>query len=831
MVDKVLSFQEISGELGPAAGGKGGSLARLFQAGFPVPDGFVLMPAAFEGDTLRPESKEQAGAYLERMRQAIPGTSFAVRSSAMGEDSLQASFAGEFESRLNVQSDDEIWQAVHAVRRSRHSERVQAYSRGKGLQANQEIAVVVQQLVRAECSGVLFTANPVTGQRDQVMISAAWGLGEAIVGGKVTPDTVIIDKATGRVTSYEVADKHVMTVLVKNHTEEQPVPESKHREPVLSDDEASELARLGMQIEALFGLPMDIEWTRSAGRFAIVQARPITSLPEPEPQVAADWKLPKGAYIAIRNNIVELMADPLSPLFETFGLAAVNSSLDRLLADFFGKPGLMPERLIISVNRYAYYNGSLSAGQMGRILLGSIGIARRMFTGAVERWTEIGRPAYIAIIEDWDSRPWREMPSIEIMEAARQLAEAAIDAYGALVGGVIPAAWISEGLFTLVYNTLIKRRDDPPAPVYLMGYDSTPILAEKSLYDLALWAKARPGLAAYLSKTSAEQLSLQIECDQTPTGLDADEWHSWQERFQAHLDLYGHMIYNLDFANPVPADDPTPLLDTSALFLRGEGANPHARQVAAAERRERAVQVMTGRLKGWRLRLFRKFLDTAQRFAPLREDGLADIGMAYPTLRQMLLAVGSRLAQAGAIPKAEDIFWMDQAQGERAVALLEGGEALDDLSAIITERKAAWRAAKRFTPPRALPQMKVFGVDLAEMKSRRRRGKAGATLKGVAASPGKITAPARLVYGPEDFSQLQAGDVLVTAITTPAWTPLFARAAAIVTDVGGPLSHGSIVAREYGIPAVLGTGSATQRIRSGQLITVDGSTGLVTLDG
>ena len=210
----------------------------------------------------------------------------------------------------------------------------------------------------------------------------------------------------------------------------------------------------------------------------------------------------------------------------------------------------------------------------------------------------------------------------------------------------------------------------------------------------------------------------------------------------------------------------------------------------------------------------------AQRYAPQREDGLADVGLSYPLVRQMLRELGGRLVAAGAIEQADDIFWLTQSEVEQAVARLDRGEQADRLIDLIPPRKAAWRAALRVTPPMMLPHMPL----IEKMKTARKRRGGKDSLKGVAASPGRVTATARVLSGPEDFDQMQAGDVLVASITTPAWTPLFARAAAVVTDVGGPLSHGSIVAREYGIPAVLGTGAATMRIHSGQLITVDGST-------
>ncbi|HET7090125.1 MAG TPA: PEP/pyruvate-binding domain-containing protein, partial [Anaerolineae bacterium] len=686
------------------------------------------------------------------------------------------------------------------------------------------LAVVVQRLVLAEASGILFTANPIDGQRDQAVINATWGLGEAIVGGLVTPDTFTVNKATGQVMQRDIADKQVMTVRVEGGTREQPVPESLRRVPVLDEDAAAQLNRLGVRIEQLYGMPMDIEWTLTDGRFAIVQARPITALSEPEPSAPTTWKMPKGCYAAMRNNIVELMTEPLTPLFDTLGRSCINASMNRLITQFMGRPGILPAEAIISVNGFAYYNGSLGLRPIGFVLLHSIGIMKRMFRGAAERW-QVARPRYVSTVERWQSVAWREQSGAAILGGVRELMEAAIDAYFALVSGIIPGAWISEALFTFVYR-FTKRRDDPSAPTYLLGYDSVPIQAEKALYDLAEWVRTRTELAAYLSRTPAAQLAAQLDSEQVPADVSADNWREWQSQFQAHLRRYGHAIYNLDFANPVPADDPTPLLDTCKMFINGQGMNPHERQQAAADRREQATQAMLTRLKGLRLKLFRKYVASAQHYAPLREDGLADVGLSYPLLRQMLRELGRRFTVGGLIEQPDDVFWLTQDEVEQAVARLDRGESLNSLSALVLQRKAAWRAARRLAPPMMLPHIKLF----ERIRTARKRRDGKDSLKGVAASPGRVTATARVLYGPEDFDQMQAGDVLVASITTPAWTPLFARAAAVVTDIGGPLSHGSIVAREYGIPAVLGTGVATRRIQSGQMITVDGSAGTVALN-
>ena len=824
-MDKLIyTFQELKPENTSLAGGKGGSLARMFQAGFPVPDGFVLPPCGFSGDSMLPEAWKQVKTYLEQLRLKQPGVAFAVRSSALSEDSPQASFAGEFESVLNVRSDEEIQAAIQAVHQSRKNERVQAYSQAKGLSAAHEIAVVVQQLVEAESSGILFTANPVTGQRDQAVINAAWGLGEAVVGGLVTPDTLIMDTSSGKVLSRETAEKFVMTVRMEHNTGEQPVPENLRHAAVLSDIQAVELAGIGERIEALYGMPMDIEWVYSAEKFYIVQARPITALPVPEPPPPSQWKLNIRGGKAMRNNIVELMAEPLTPLFGTWGRAAINASMNRLLANF-GLGGVLPAEAIITVNEYAYYNGSIKASGIFKLLFNMRSILKRMFTGAVERWTEIGRPRYLQSVASWQTQDWRSLSSVELLDAARQQVEAALDAFGALFAGAIPAAWITEALFTVAYKMLIKRPIDPPAPTFLLGFDSLPIRAEKALYDLAAWARLYPSLAAYLKDTPTTPLARRLLEGQPPTDVDADLWAEWQSRFQAYLQQFGHTIYNLDFSNPTPADDPAPLLETLKLFLSGQGTDPYARQQAASLRRTAATHTQLNRLTGFRLKIFRRLLDTAQRYAPLREDGLADLGLAYPLLRKMLRELGSRFVQAGLIAEGDDIFWLEKEEVEQAAAKLDRGERLESLAECIPQRKAVIRAARRVKPPIMLPRIPL----LEKTMSKRSTPRKGNTLKGVGASPGKVTATACVLRSFDDFPKMLTGNVLVASITTPAWTPLFARASAIVTDIGGPLSHGSIVAREYGIPAVLGTGSATAAIHTGQMVTVDGDTGIITI--
>jgi phosphohistidine swiveling domain-containing protein len=846
------------------AGGKGASLARLTAAGLPVPAGFHVTTAAYRRfvaenalqpdilaalkttDAAQPATLEAASHAIQdlfaqaRMSQDIaqaiaeayaelPGEApaVAVRSSATAEDLPGLSFAGQQETFLNVRGIAAVQAAVQRCWASLWTARAIGYRLQHGIDQDAiSLAVVVQTLVFAEAAGVLFTANPVTGRREQAMLTAAWGLGEAIVGGLVTPDTLIVDKATGRVLTRETGDKQVMTVRVEGGTQERPVPEPLRQAPVLDNQAAAELVRLGVQIEQLYAMPMDIEWTWAAGKFAIVQARPITALPEPETPIPTDWKPPDPKAQYMRGSIIELMPGPLSPLFSTLGGAIIDANTRRLFAKISGVDDY-PEGMFTTINDYAY----LKVKPTLRMAVKTALVMPRLLRTGEQRWREDARPHYAAAVERWQAKSLSSLTAGEILAGVREIFDAALYLYTILQSGVLGSAMSSEALFTRIYDKLIKRAGDPPAVTFLLGFDSAPILAEKSLYDLAEWCRAHADLAAFISNTPTRQLAAQVECGEVPPAVDTESWDEWQHRFRTHLQKYEHALYDLDFAKPTPADDPTPLLDMMKLFITGQGQNPYARQQALADRREQATQAMLTSLKWLRLKLFRKLVTSAQKWAPVREDCLSDVGLGYPLLRRMVRELGRRCAQAGVIEQADDIFWLVENEAEQMAAALDKQGPVERFAEAVRQRKATARAESRVVPPPGLPiGKKTWWIfDMEKVGPARTTGQTGDTIKGAGTSPGRITAPARVLCGPEDFDQMKPGEILVAAITTPAWTPLFAMASAVVTDIGGALSHGSIVAREYGIPAVLGTGVATKRIHNGQLITVDGSAGIVTL--
>jgi pyruvate,water dikinase len=593
-----------------------------------------------------------------------------------------------------------------------------------------------------------------------------------------------------------------------------------------------------VQIEDLYGQPMDIEWALFDGHISIVQARPITALPAASatPQVtrAAEWKLPnpKGHYY--RASVIELLPDPLSPLFATLGLPAWSRATVETLGSV-GLANMFPDAPLITINGYGYYNFTLTPAQTAKMLLTLprpfVALPRLLRTSE-RRWQK-ARTRYAATVNYWQTRDLASTSATGLLGGVRAITDEAAQYYLSVQAGILPAAYMSEALFSLVYNKFLKGRDDPPALTFMLGFESAPIQAEKSLYALARWVREQPELAAALANMSSKQFNSAYREQATKTEIDG-AWPEFWRRLAEHLNRFGHAIYDLDFAKALLIDDPGQVLETLKFFLSDKAPDPNRRQAEAEMAREQATQAMLNQRNGLRLKLFRPLVVTAQRFAPLREDALADAGLGWPILRRMLREMGKHLVSGKAIDTADDVFWLTLDELQEAATTLDTAQQLADYHTLIAERRGTWESERVLTPPVALPLKggaRFLGIDISAWMPARVEQSTGHVLKGIAASPGRVTGLARVIHGPEEFEHMRPGEILVAKITTPAWTPLFALASGVVTDVGGPLSHSSIVAREYRIPAVLGTGIATERLLSGQRITVDGDAGLVEAAG
>lgn len=838
------------------AGGKGANLGELVRGGFNVPDGFVITTSAYTDFVARHGLAEaiaaaaaavvaggsaevSAGRVAELFAGELPEplvagirsayaalgehVPVAVRSSATAEDLAEASFAGQQDTYLNIVGDEALLAAVRDCWASLWTDRAIRYRAQHGVdQASVALAVVVQRLVPAAAAGVMFTANPANGRTDETVITAAWGLGEAVVSGAVDTDTVVVDTATGTVLSSVVADKAVRVDPVAGGTAQRPNPEAARRAGVLDEAAALRLAAIGSAIQAHFGAPQDIEWALAAGDFSIVQSRPITALPPPVGPVPTQWPMPaKGLYF--RASIIEQLPDPLSTLFADLMATAVPSGLQRMIKEWISDAELEVD--FLTINGYAFYRYAYSA--MGTMLLATPSAMRMLYAGGggwIEtRWRGL-LAEYAAAVKAQGEQEPATLSAAELLAGVARLVDE-VAYYYTSVQTIIPLAATAELTWAGVYERLLKRPGDPPADTFLLGYDSDPILAEKALFDLAGWVREQPGLAAALSGPGASPLAASA-----PSGVEPGIWEQWRGRFDAHLALHGHTLYNLDFVNPVPADDPGPLLQALRYYLGPDAGDPHARQRRLAAEREAATAALLARLPERRRRRIEQLLGWTQHLGPVREDALGAMGLAWPTTRRLLRELGGRLVAAGVLDEPMDVCWVPLAQLRTVAAALDTDSPLPaDLRSDVARRQQAARGQRLATPPQYLPKNQV--MDSMEWMYPAREGQSGSVITGTVGSGGVVTGRARVLAGPGDFAAFQPGEVLVASITTPAYTPLFAMAAAVVTDIGGVLSHGSIVAREYGIPAVLGTGSATRRIHTGDEITVDGGAGRVVLAG
>lgn len=857
MKPTILPFTDPSITL-ETVGGKGQSLARMSGAGFPVPPGFILTTEAYRSfvssnglqsrilkavektdptDTAGLESASQTIAAMFTQGSIPPevvdeiGKAYetfqhrpvAVRSSATAEDLPEASFAGQQETYLNVRGLDALMEAVKKCWASLWTARAIAYrSKNRIDPASVALAVVVQEMVFADAAGVLFTANPVNGHRSEALINAAWGLGEAVVSGAVTPDTLTVEKTTGKILERLTAEKEVMTVRTASGTEEQPTPAALRRKAVLTNRQAAGLAALGQKIEAFYGMPMDIEWALAGGEFVILQARPITALP-------VDWSLPDPKALYARASLAEHIPGPVTPLFGSLGMRIANIESVKMFARVMGKNYraiLKTGEMYTALNGYVYSGMNMDASSALLMIKVSFSNLSYFFRGSVPRW-QAGRKDFLLVVEAWEIRDVFEMSSTELLEGVKALLHAASQ-YFTVLQTCLPAASSSETIFMKFYSSMIKRKKDPEGDVFLKGFESGALRAEKSLYDLALWIKQGDRrLADYFKITAVEEILASFTAGRPDVDVPLDAWEELRKRFQYHLEEFGRTAYEFDFSNPTPIEKPGPQVEAIKGFLVDGCANPHDRQNRVIAARKAATDAILARLrwpiKGWFVRL----LGWAQETGPMREDGIADMGLAHPLMRRFLGELGRRIAARGALTAPEDIYWIYEEELDAMIAALENGSPMPDINAEISARKEEWAARLKITPPPLLPEKSRWGKIVQGGQTEKQDGRM--VLKGLGTSEGLVTAPACVLLGPEDFSRMRKGFVLVAVTTTPAWTPLFTLASAVVTDIGGPLSHSSIVAREFGIPAVMSTRSATRLIRDGQTVTVDGAKGTVIL--
>ena len=789
----IRSFKELAKEQEPLAGGKGRTLARLYQAGYRVPVGFIILPTAFVGDELTSEAWAQVQARLARMRRDGKDGSFAVRSSAVSEDSALASFAGEFETVLDVRTDEEIRRAIHVVRRSRHSARVQAYSQAQGLEETEhEIAIVVQCLIRADLSGVLFTADPITGDLMRMTGNFVKGLGEALVSGQANPRTFTLAR-----------------------------PKGTYSGPAELNRLARELYRNACGLEKELGSPQDIEWAVAGRRLYILQSRPITTLGGYKADTAEWNDSLRGNFLWSGANLGENAPHVLTPfscsLRKGLGFEGVDLSdgsaigVDGYpLAGIIGGRGYINLSIQVSASRPFFGGDTRKALQQATAFWGDIPEDVDVPLVPISSWTwwskvlprltrfgiKMARlrnkiPQFVA-----ENPRWCAMMSQRIRQT-----ESRADLVALLRDEIVPyslyAFYLANAGATDLPNRLeIELRE-------LVGADD----ANALLSNLS-------GLSSPL-----ESLGPVIGLGKVARGEMSRD---------AYLQAYGHRGENeVEYAWPRPLEDPTLLdrqlsefakapVDAEALFARQRAAYSAAWE-RFCERHPRKVKAM-------RLRL-----EKAAQAAHQREAVRSEATRSSIVVRAFALRAGE-LTGVG-----EDVFFLTI---NEVLSLLAGDDSARRFIPVRKETFERYRALPpyptiivgRFDPFKwAADPNRRSDIFNANAPIAPHSPETASIIKGFAGALGVVEGTVRRLDRLEDGDQLKPGEILVTTLTNIGWTPLFPRLAAIVTDLGAPLSHAAIVARELGIPAVVGCGDATMRLKTGDQVRVNGGQGLVEI--
>ncbi|MDF5752752.1 PEP/pyruvate-binding domain-containing protein [Spongiactinospora sp. TRM90649] len=819
-------------------GGKAASLGVLLRAGFPVPDGFCVTTEAYRlvaesaGVQGPPGARERllaaeiptevARAVRERLDERPGGGPVAVRSSATAEDLPHASFAGQQDTFLQVEGTEAILAAIRRCWASLWTDRAVAYREAAGIGHDSvRLAVIVQDMVQARVAGVLFTADPLTGRRGMAVIDAASGLGEAVVSGSVNPDHFAVDTATGTVSERR--------------------PGAGSGPPCLDDARVRELAALGAKVEPHYGAPQDIEWALDGrGRLWLTQSRPITTLfPIPDGRdglrvffcvtVAQGLNRPitpmgLSAMRVLASSVATLFglppADPLAgpPVFAEAGhrvfvdaTAAVRSRPGRAVVpralDFMEARsavvlrGLMDDPRL-SVNRRSW-----------RPLLrraGGLALRRGMPLRTVHY---LLRPRHA--IRDANRLRARLEARLAPPPAptADERLDHAVRALGSvfpLFPAVVPGPAAGFTMLGLAGRLLRGRARSDEVQTVLRGLPHN-VTTEM---DLALWALAvrlrhDPESSAALLGTPPERLAAMRRDGELPEALASG--------LTAFLGRHGRRaVAEIDLGLPRWSEDPEHVLGVLAnyLRLRDRELEPDAVFARGAAEATRMIGELAARAGGVRGGVVRFALSRARALVGLRELPKFLLITALAAAREQIAAVGAELAGRGLLDEPDDVFFVTLAEARSAVR-----HGTDLREPVARARAGYERELGRRRVPRVLLS---DGTDPEAVAVAPPDG----ALTGSPASAGVATGSARVVLDPVG-AHLEPGEILVCPSTDPGWTPLFLTAGGLVMEMGGANSHGAVVAREYGIPAAVGVAHATEVVRTGQRITVDGTSGVV----
>ncbi|SHN63814.1 phosphoenolpyruvate synthase [Desulfitobacterium chlororespirans] len=882
-----LFFNDIDQKDLPLVGGKGANLGEMTKAGFPVPDGFCVTTTSYQeflninnlheyiAETIKDADldtiKPIGSAIRERLRMAeIPqsvkeavlqalqksGTQhyYAIRSSATAEDLAFASFAGQQDTYLNIKGEEEVLDALRNCWASLFTDRAILYRMQNGIdQEKVYMSVVIQRMIFPEVSGIMFTADPVSGHRGLISIDAGYGLGEALVSGLVSPDIYTFNKASGQIQSKSIAEKKLAILPVPGGgTEKVAITGEKATRQVLDDTLIQDLAALGKTIEQHYGCPQDIEWCLSSGlsshgspTLSILQSRAITSLyplPAPLPQDNA-------LHVYISLNHIQVMTDPISPLgidmlrlmlpFDKGARSAeeyqrVKEAAGRVYIDiseilalktarkvfplfFKNVDALAAEAMAELINRPGFTDRIKKNEETARafkhffkpIVLKAIqNILFKKPEGAIQSVNE-----YIEHrVRDAEKAIEQAKPGTDRLEAIRRTADFTAD-FRNLLPRLMPAIASFKALEHWEEKLLGSRNY---TNVLVTGLEGN-ITTEMGLLigDLADQVRRSPDLIHEFESEDYGTLFTRIH------NLPGHE--AFKESFHSFMIKYDmRAAGEIDMAKDRWSEHPESLVKSILAIVHSAPEGIHRQEyqltkekaLQAANELIKEVERKHGKLK---TKIMRRLIRIARNYLPVREHPKYLIMKLILLCKRAFLAEAKHLAEKGLLTTEKDIFY---------VSFWELYQAIQDnrsLIELVENRKEEYRHFKKLGAPRLLTS------DGEEPKaSYQRKDLPAGSLIGMPVSSGMIEGIARVVTDPAEAS-VNKGEILVAPFTDPGWTPLFINASGLVMEVGGLLTHGTVVAREYGIPAVVGIADATKKIKTGQKIRVEGNAGYVLI--
>lgn len=861
----VFSIQDIDNTQLHIAGGKGANLGELTRIeGIHVPDGFCISAEAFKNavqetlpvkelldqlSQLKPEDRHKINKLSHTLRSIIEQipipealaaaigihlaklgekNAYAVRSSATAEDLPTASFAGQQDTYLNIIGWDAILQHISKCWASLFTERAVIYRMQNGFDHRAvSLAVIVQQMVFPQAAGILFTADPVTGNRKVITVDASFGLGEALVAGLVNADHYKV--YNDKVTEKNVSSKKLAIYAVKDGgTREQALEPAQQDKQVLTDEQVVQLAHTGRKIEAHFGSPQDIEWCLADDTFYIVQSRPITTLfPVPE---ANDQK--NHVYISIGHQ--QMMTDAMKPLglslWQLTAMTPMYKAAGRLFVDISGSLASVNGRgqllhimgqhdpllknalaTIIDRNFIQLSSNENHGNNIQYSPLDRFQTINEYDPEIVDELIQESQASIAVLKQNIQSTSGIALLDF-ILQDLRELKKELSDprSFGVFMTAMNAAAWINEKMQEWLGEKNaadILSQSVPNNITSEMGLE---------LLNVADTIRPYPEVIAFLQ---------QVKDDNFPDKLvQLNGGQQAWEAIAAYLDKYGmRCAGEIDITRARWSEKPTILVPMILSNIKnltpGAGKRKFEQGLQEALAKEQELLERLQQLPGGALKAAetKRMINLVRNYIGYREYPKYSIVSHSFIYKLALLKEAELLVQANVIREKEDIYYFTFEELREVISAHKANEQL------ISQRKAAHQFYEKLTPPRMITSDGEIITG-----SYKREDLPANALVGLAVSSGIVEGRARVIMNMED-ADLEAGDILVTTFTDPSWTPLFVSIKGLVTEVGGLMTHGAVIAREYGLPAVVGVENATRLIKDGQHIRVNGTDGYVEI--